>query len=40
MIEKCPYCGLIVGRDILSLPHICSPRRKLIKELKQNEMHY
>ena len=35
MIEKCPDCGAIVGKDILSLPHICSLIDKVRKSFEE-----
>ena len=35
MIEKCPDCGAIVGKDILNLPHICSLSEKVKKQFEE-----
>lgn len=40
MIEKCPECEAVVGKDILSLPHICKLSDKLRKSLKYREQFF
>ena len=40
MIEECPDCGAVVGKDILNLPHICSLSDKLRKSFEDDSKNF